>query len=35
MWDNCEGLRVRPDPEQNLRGGAQFPGGALFQHIDK
>ena len=25
--------KARPDPEQNLRGGAKFPGGAPFQHI--
>ena len=24
---------TRPDPDQNLRGGVKFPGGALFQHI--
>ena len=31
--DNKHSDSARPDPEQNLKGGAKFPGGALFQHI--
>ena len=30
LYESCDKKGTRPDPEQNLRGGAKFPGGCTF-----